>query len=108
MLVLLPELIYTINICLHRSCDNIGVGSETIIDVSVILNLHMHLSHIVRTLRYSLNSEFLQCHLTIDDFLECLDGRIHRMVPVAAASKCSLAIANPMEATLFTPMPVVT
>ena len=48
--------------------------------MAIVLHLHVYLTHVVATLRDSLNGELAEGHLTLDDLLESLDGCIHRAI----------------------------
>ena len=45
--VLLFKFIDTIDICFDRCCYDIGIGTKTIVQRTVVLHLHVHLTHIV-------------------------------------------------------------
>jgi hypothetical protein len=67
------ELVDAVDVCLDRSGHDVGVGTEAVIDVIVMLNLNVHLAEVVRTLRNGLDGHFLEGHLASDDLLEGLD-----------------------------------
>ena len=48
--LLFPELIDTVYICLNTGRYDISIGSEAIIHLTVVFHLHVHLSYIVRAL----------------------------------------------------------
>ena len=56
--------------------------------MSFVFDLHVDLTHIVGALRDGLDGEFLECHLTMDDGLESLDGCVDRTV----AGGCTLEL----------------
>lgn len=43
----LLELVDTVNVCFDGGCNNISVGSESVIDAAVMLYLHVYLTHVV-------------------------------------------------------------
>ena len=51
----LYEFRYCVYKCLHSSRYYIGIGGETIIEIASVLDLHMHLSHIVAAACYRLH-----------------------------------------------------
>ena len=68
--ILVFELVDTVDVSLYRSRHDVGVRTEAVVDVSIILHLHVHLAHIVAALADSLDGELLQHHLAVDDFLQ--------------------------------------
>ena len=77
------KLIYTVNIRLHAGSDDVGVGTEAVVELVVVLYLHVHLTHIVRALADGLDGEFLEGHVALDDLLQCADGGIYGTVTCA-------------------------
>ena len=47
----------------------------------------MNLTYIITSLANSLNSEFFQCHVTIYDLFQSLDGSIHRTITTRTSFK---------------------
>ena len=74
------ELIDTVDVRFHRCRDNIRIGTEPIINMIIVFHLHMYLTHIVATLADSLDSEFLQCHMAVNNLLQSLDSSVYRTV----------------------------
>ena len=74
------EFINTVNISFYRCGYNIRICSEAIINLIIIFHLHMNLTYIITSLANGLNSEFFQCHVTIYDLFQSLDGSIHRTI----------------------------
>ena len=72
------ELIDTVDVRFHRCRDNIRIGTEPIINMIIVFHLHMYLTHIVATLADSLDSEFLQCHMAVNNLLQSLDSSVYR------------------------------
>ena len=70
MFLFSSELVDTIEVSLYRGRNDICIGTEAIVDVSVVLHLHVHLTYIVGALRDSLDGELLQCHGLMDDTLQ--------------------------------------
>ena len=60
----------------------------------IVLHLHVHLSHIVRPLADGLDGELAQRHLATDNYLQRLDGSIHRTV---SAGRCLEAFAADVQ-----------
>ena len=67
------KLINTIDICLDACSHDVGISAEAVVEVSVMLNLYVYLTTVIATLAYSLNSHFLENHLTVNDLLKSLD-----------------------------------
>ena len=78
------KLIYTINIRFHRGGNDVRVGTESVVDVAVVLHLHVHLAHVVGTLADGLDGKLLQGHFTTDDGLQGTDGGIGELFPALA------------------------
>lgn len=74
------EFIYTVNIGLHTGSNDIGVGTETIIDLPVVFHLHVYLAHVVGTFVDGLDGKFLEHHRALDDVFEGVDGGVDRTV----------------------------
>ena len=74
------KLVDTIYVSLYRSRNDVGIGSESVVNASVVLHLHVYLAHVVRSLRDGLDCKLLQGHLLLNDLLESLDGSIYRTV----------------------------
>lgn len=81
------EFINTVNISFYRCGYNIRICSEAIINLIIIFHLHMNLTYIITSLANSLNSEFFQCHVTIYDLFQSLDGSIHRTITTRTSFK---------------------
>ena len=76
----LLKLIYTVNICLYAGSDDVGVGTEAVVELVVVLYLHVYLTHIVGALADGLDGELLERHVALDDLLQCADGGIYGTV----------------------------
>ena len=74
------KLVDTVDVSLNRSRNDVGICSESVVNASVVLHLHVYLAHIVRSLRDGLDCKLLQGHLLLNDLLESLDGSIYRTV----------------------------
>lgn len=53
------ELIDAVDICFDRCGDDVCVGTEAVVDLSVILYLHVHLAHVVGSFGNGLNGKLL-------------------------------------------------
>ena len=53
----------------------------------IVFHLHMYLTHIVATLADSLDSEFLQCHMAVNNHLLSIDSSVYRTVSTGGGFK---------------------
>ena len=74
----------------------------------IVFHLHMYLTHIVATLADSLDGEFLQCHMAVDNLLQSLDSGIYRTVSTGSGFKLLTGDVQSQAATERTPTPLVT
>ena len=74
------EFVNTVNICFYGGRHDVGVGTKTVVQLSVVLHLHVHLAHIIGAFRDGLDGKLFQRHLLHDDALQGLDGGIDRTV----------------------------
>ena len=86
------EFVDAIDVGLDNSSHNVGVGSEAIVDMVVVLYLHVHLTGVVGALADALQSELLEGHGAMDDVLEGVDGSIYRTI--ASSSRFKMFIGN--------------
>ena len=63
------EFVDTIEIGFNTCCHDVGIGSETIIELSIVFYLHMHFSDVVGALGNGLNGKLLHRHLLENNLL---------------------------------------
>lgn len=76
------KFVYCVDIGFHTGCHDVGICTETIVNVTVVFHLHVNLPYIVGALVYCLYGKLFQGHLSVYDFLEsrygCVNGTIAR------------------------------
>ena len=58
--ILVSKFVDTVYIGLHTGRNNVGICTETIVNMAIVLHLHVHFAHVVRAFVYRLNGKFFQ------------------------------------------------
>ena len=74
------EFVDGVDIGFCRCGNNVGVGRETLVRNSIVLNLHVYFADIAAALGDVLDENFLKGHLAADNLLDGVDGCVNRTI----------------------------